>query len=128
MLKINGLEADLVICGDTETLRPIWGDIFDAAGWLDTNDYDESISVVWHKAFEAQLWAAFETDSDWRTESGFEYWHGGPGSGTYRLSEEDKGFPDDLVAIAAAHADECAREAARADVREMLACQDEESA
>ena len=127
MLKINGLEADLVICGNTETLRPIWGDIFEAANWYDTSDFDEAISVVWHKAFEAWLWSAFGSDSDWRTESSFEYWNGGPGSGSYRLSQQDQGFPHEFVALAAAHADEFAREAARDEVAVMLACQEEEA-
>ena len=122
MLKINSLTAELVICGNTETLRPIWGDIYDDAGMEQTHDWDESVAVAWHEALTAQLWAAFDTDSEWKTESAFSYWHGGPGHGSYRLHEVDRGFPADLVSLAVAHADVCARAAARADVADLAAC------
>jgi hypothetical protein len=107
---------EIVICGNTETLRDIWSDIFDRAEWYDTNDWDEDIAIEWSKTLNDTLEAnGFPTS--YRLD--YEYWHGGPGRGTYKYQGED---PRVLLAVEAAN--DIARAMAREAVAEMLASQE----
>ena len=102
----------VTICSNTETLRPIWADIYEAAGLTDSHDWDESVAVVWCKKFAELLDAA---DFEWRYESSFQKWHGGPYRGTYHYD----GPLDGVVAKIRDAADAAARNAAQADVDSM---------
>lgn len=103
----------VTICTNTETLRPVWEDIYTGAGYYDTDYSDKQIGIQWCSVFSRAL---EDADINYEYESSFQYWHGGPGSGTYHYEGDDP-----RVAAACAAADAAAREAAQADVAEMEA-------
>lgn len=97
----------VTICTNTETLRPIWGDIYEDAGFAGYYECDELIAAHWVKAFVNALPAYW----DFEYESNFAYWHGGPGQGTYHTNDRAG-----EVTKAAETADLASRIAAREDV------------
>lgn len=101
----------VTICTNTETLRPIWGDIYDVAGFTDSHDWDEAIATAWVKTVTTGLDVR---GIDYEYRSDFPYWHGGPGRGTWHADEDS----EDVAALVAI-ADAQARDWAKEDLAEM---------
>lgn len=108
-------QAEVTICSNTETLRPIWGDVWSEAGWTDTHDIDEEIATIWCKSVANALGAL---GIEYKYESSFSAWHGG--------SARQYNGTDTRVDAVFKAADRAAIQAARDEVEQVAAAMAEE--
>lgn len=102
--------AAFLICSNTESLRPIWQDVFNAEDYGAWDD-DKEISNVFTSAIYDAL-MNYPHDVDVNYKETFPFWHGGAGHAPlYQTSGPDcDSFVNDCIAKATAAAREYAAE------------------